>query len=772
MAYTQEHRLIRIATPLGGDELLLTGFRGHEEISRLFHFKLSLLSHNHSIDFKTVIGGNVTVSILLKNEEERFFNGIVASFSQSSGNVMADRSGGAVFSHYTATIVPWLWLLDKTSDLRIFQKKTAVEIIEQIFIEKGFSDYTTTKLTGTYHSRTYCVQYRETDFNFISRLMEEEGISYYFTHENGKHTLVLADASTGYTPCPHYEHVRYQQAASGHGDFFDEDVIKSLELKNEIRVGKYSLNDYNFEKPNAPLRAEVSGENLGPGEKEVYDYPGLYTDHAEGEKIVRVRIQEEERQIASVTGTSDVPGFGSGYSFTLEDYFRDEMNNKKYLLTAVDHVAEQEGFGSGDSGGNSYTNTFTCILLDTPFRPVRLTPKPVVEGVQTAIVVGPEGEEIYTDEHGQVKVQFHWDRESQADENSSCWMRVGQLWAGTGWGALYIPRIGQEVIVDFLEGDPDRPIVIGSVYHGNNKPPYTLPDEKTKSTIKSNSSKGGSGFNEIRFEDKKGEEQIFIHGEKDLDIRIKETRKEYIGKNRHLTVEEDQFALVKKSKHQQVQEDYLEKVDGDVNTTIGGDRVVKISGKDHLSISGDLMLKSGGATNIKSALAHNQESGSDYSIKSGGDIYEKAGGQIGVESGTTIHIKGGTTVVIEAGVQLSLKAGGNFVDIGPAGVSISGTLVNINSGGAAASGSGCTPSPPAPVDPPESPVNPLMPVDAKAGKTDVAPEGRSNKEKKDQLGSSTVKKYENPQAQALATASEGGTPFCKECEAARQRGSD
>ncbi len=760
MTYTQEHRLIRIATPLGGDELLITGFRGHEEISRLFQFELSLLSHNHSIDFKKIIGGNVTVSIVLENDKERFFNGIVASFSQSSGNIQGER-GGAVFSQYRATIVPWFWLLTKTADLRIFQNKSAVDIIEQIFTEKGFSDYTK-KLNGTYHPRTYCVQYRETDFSFINRLLEEEGIAYYFNHENGKHALVLADASTAYSPCPHHEKIRYQHSSVG-GVTFGEDMITTLDLRNEIRVGKYTLNDFNFETPSTNLLVEMeSQQNLGPGEKEVYDYPGLYDKRGGGDVLAKIRIQEQEARIASITGNSNVRGFASGYSFTLEDYFRDEMNNKKYLLTAVDHAAEQQ-YGAGSAGETSYSNAFTCIPLDTPFRPPRLTPKPVVEGVQTAIVVGPAGEEIHTDKHGRVKVQFHWDRESKANENSSCWMRVGQLWAGNGWGAMYIPRIGQEVIVDFLEGDPDRPIVIGSVYHGVNMPPYPLPDDKTKSTIKSNSSKGGGGFNELRFEDKKGSEQIFVHGEKDLDIRIKDTHKEYIGNEQHITVEKDQFIEMKGSVHRVVAKDIIEKIDGEFHAYIGADRVVRIDGGDQMHCRRDYKMEVEGSTNIKTHMSHNQESQSNYSLKSGANIYLKAGDNIGVESGLAIHIKGGMTVVIEAGMQLSLKAAGSFIDIGPAGVSISGPLVNINSGGAAASGDGCSPTAPALPGLLDYPIKPKLPVEAKAGKVDKAPEGRTaKKEKKVKLGSSKVKKYKNAQAQARANAAQDGTPFCKE----------
>jgi type VI secretion system secreted protein VgrG len=719
MAYNQENRMIRIATPLGGDELLITGFNGDEGISQLFHFKLSLLSHNNSIAFDSIIGGNVTVSVVLANGEERFFNGIIESFSQSDGTVPGES--GEVFSRYTATMVPWLWLLAKTSDLRIFQEKSAVDIIEQVFREKGFNDYTK-KLSGTYSPRMYCVQYRETDFNFISRLLEEEGVSYYFSHENGRHTLVLADAANAYVPCPHHEEIRYHHGSGGEGGLLDADVITALELKKEIKAGKFTLNDYNFETPNTNLLVQMEGiANMGPGEKEVYDYPGLYANRAAGEALSKVRIQNEEAEIATITGASDVRGLAGGYSFTLEEYFREEMNNQKYLLTRVAHSAEQQGYGSGGSGGNSYHNSFTCIPLDTPIRPPRSTPRPVIEGVQTAMVVGPAGEEIYTDEHGRIKVQFHWDREGQANEHSSCWMRVSQIWAGNGWGAMYIPRIGHEVIVDFLEGNPDRPIVIGSVYHGTNRPPYPLPDEKTKTTIKSNSSKGGGGFNEIRLEDKKGAEQVFIHGEKDFDLRVKNTRKEYIGNERHLTVEKDEFVLVKKSKHQLVTEDFLEKVGGDMNTTIGGDRVVQISGGDHLTIDADFMMKTGGAANIKS----------------------------------------GMKVVIEAGMEITLKAGAGSIVIGPAGVSITGPMVKINSGG--------SPSSASLPDPPDEPKAAKLPVDAKPAKKDKAPEARKAKDKVVVLDSNKVKEYENSQARTLSDASKDGASVCKECEEARKR---
>jgi type VI secretion system secreted protein VgrG len=294
----------------------------------------------------------------------------------------------------------------------------------------------------------------------------------------------------------------------------------------------------------------------------------------------------------------------------------------------------------------SYANNFTCIPFDTPYRPPRNTPKPEVRGTQTAIVVGPAGEEIYPDKYGRVKVQFHWDRKGKRNEDSSCWIRVAQLWAGSGWGAMYIPRIGQEVVIDFLEGDPDRPIIIGCVYHGNNMPPYPLPNDKTKSGIKSDSSLGGGGFNEIRFEDKKGEEQLFFHAEKNHDIRVKNDTFEWTGNDRHLIIKNEQFDLVEKDKHLSVKGNYNEKVDGII------------------SIKGEM------------------------------DMQEKVGMKYALDAGQEIHLKAGMNIIIEGGTNISLSAGGSFITIGPAGVDISGMMVKINSGGSAGSGSGSSPEAP------------------------------------------------------------------------------
>lgn len=638
--FRQKDRLITIKTPLGADVLLLKGLSGVEGISSLFNFELNLLAENQSVSFKDIIGQNATVSISLANGERRFFNGIISRFSQGEAE---GTSPDPHLSYYSATLVPWLWLLTRTTDSRIFQKMSVSEIIEKIFTEKGLNDFKLS-LKGTYEKRDYCVQYRETDFNFISRLMEEEGIFYFFEHADGKHTLIMADDPKEHLPCPNQETAACQVFE---GATETADMIKNLRYMQEVKAGKFTLNDFNFTIPNTSLTAEMPSRiKLGPGEREYYDYPGGYSKKSEGERLANIRIQEQEAAVTVLNGSSSCRAFIPGYKFTLKDFTRSEMNDKDYVLTAVTHSASQL-YSVGESGPPlKYENQFTCIPLDVPFRPLRTTPKPVIDGVQTAIVVGPKGEEIYTDEHGRVKVQFHWDREGKKDENSSCWIRVSQVWAGTGWGAMFIPRISHEVIVDFVEGDPDRPIITGRVYHANNMPPYPLPDEKTKSAIKSNSSKGGDGFNEIRFEDKKGSEQLFMHAEKNLDVRVKNDSQEFIGHDLHLIVKSEQIELVEGNKH----------------STVKGDRNEKVEGA--------------------------------ISIKSDTDIHEKAGMNFALDAGQEIHLKAGMNIVLEAGAKFTIEAGGSFITIGPSGVDISGAKVNLNSGGSPVVGSGCSPQAP------------------------------------------------------------------------------
>jgi len=382
-------------------------------------------------------------------------------------------------------------------------------------------------------------------------------------------------------------------------------------------------------------------------------------------------MQEEETGHLLASGSSVCRAFTSGYKFDLQDHYRSDMNTA-YLLTEVQHTASAgTSYTSSEGGGSEqYANHFSCIPASVRFRPTRITPKPFVQGPQPALVVGKSGEEIWVDKYGRVKVQFYWDRQGKKDENSSCWIRVSQSWAGKNWGAMWIPRIGQEVIVDFLEGDPDRPLITGRVYNAEETVPYDLPDHQTVSTLKSRSSKGGASanYNEIRFEDKKDSEQIFINAEKDMDLRVENDAREYVKNDRHLIVHNNQHELVEADKHGHVKGKHFESIDGDMSLKVGGD--------------------------VK------EQVGGGLSLQVGQSMNEKVGQAWAIEAGQTIHIKAGMTLILEAGMQLSLKGPGGFVDIGPAGVTIQGTMVLINSGGAAGSAPDASPQDPeAPKDP-------------------------------------------------------------------------
>jgi type VI secretion system secreted protein VgrG len=675
---------MRIATPLGGDSLLVASFSGTEGISHLFSFAVELLSENNNIDFSQIIGKPVTINLKLADGTDRYFHSIVSKFSH-----YAQKGGtGLHLSTYRATLVPWTLLLTRTTDSRIFQNMSVPEIVEKILREKGFSDYSM-EVQETHEKRVYCVQYRETDFNFISRLMEDEGIYYYFTHEQNKHTMMIADTPGKHKKIP--GKVRYQFTFGN----VEDDTITHLGKVQEIQAGKYTLYDYNFEMPKTRLDSNIdSQQKVGPPEREFYDYPGGYSAKAAGDRLARIRMEEEEARITTIDGAGNYRGFSSGYRFTLSESVRSELNDKEYLLTSLEHLATQGWDAEGDF---SYANKFVCIPHSVPFRPSRTTPRPFVHGSQTAVVVGKDGEEIDTDKYGRVKVQFHWDREGQRNEKSSCWIRVSSSLAGGNFGSIFIPRIGQEVVVDFLEGDPDQPIVTGMVYNAANMPPYPLPDKKTRSTIKTNSSKGGGGFNEIRFEDDKGKEQLFIHAESRQDNRVKGDSLEFVGNDRHLIVKKDQF----------------EKVEGDKHLQVMGDQNEKVAGT--------------------------------ASLKTGQNMQVKVGQSYGLDAQTEIHIKSGMSLVLETGVSLTLKVGGNWITVNSGGVNIHGTMVNINGAGACGSGAGCNPNPP--IDPKEADSD-------QSGRQETGSGGS-------QSSQPAAPASPSPQAQTFSQAANTGRPFCE-----------
>jgi len=639
---SQEYRPMAIGTPLGEDVLLIRSIDGIEELGRLFEYRLELVSEESNLNFQDIVGQNVTIRVQRSaNEEPRYFNGYVSSFTHV-------RCAGDQ-TEYAATIVPWLWFLTRSSDCRIYQNKTVPEIIQEVFREAGFTDFES-RLQGDYGQWEYCVQYRETHFNFVSRLMEQEGIYYYFLHENGRHVLVLADGASAHEVVENYEEIQYRPPTDS---LREREYISDWSFRHRVQPGIYTHTDFDFKVPNKNL---VSSSNVtrqhAAANMEVFDFPGDFLETADGESHARHRIEELHAGYEVCSGQTDARGVTAAWKFSLTEHPRGDQN-REYLVTSTSITITGGRFESGGSDAPNYACSFTAIPADQPYRSPRTTPKPVIEGAQTAIVVGPSGEEVHTDEYGRVKVQFHWDRYSAADENSSCWVRVTQAWAGKRWGGIYIPRIGHEVIVDFLEGDPDKPIITGRVYNGGAMPPYDLPGNKTMSTMKTNSSIGGGGFNEIRFEDKKGSEQVFIHCEKDQDVRIKNDRREFIGNDAHLKIKKIQRELVEEDKHLHVKGDHNEKI--------------------------------GGTTSHESGINFQQKVGQNYAL----------------EATNEIHLKAGMKMILEAGMQISLKVGGNFIDISQAGIMINGMpTLGLNSGGAAGTGSGSSPK--APEDPDEA----------------------------------------------------------------------
>jgi type VI secretion system secreted protein VgrG len=627
--YVQTDRPIKVKTPLGEDVLLLERFDGKEAISQPFEFHLHMVSTQKALDLNALINQSITLYLRLPdNRTYRHINGKCRSARQ----LELDMG----LTTYQLEMVPWLWFLTQRTNCRFFLDKTVPEILELIFGEHGGTYQLS--LNRSYEKRKYCVQFRETDFNFVSRLMEEEGISYYWEQSESSHKMVLMDAPSSVKPCPVQSTVKF-----AHQIYVDEpeDFIHTLDFERSYRTGKVFLAEFDFTKQYDPFTTNVSGKY---SESEKYDFPGYKWNGPGMDKLARDWLEMEEWPENLVRGRSTVRAFTPGYKFTLTEHFNSAIN-QSYLLLAVYHRAEGSNFRSELEEPFRYTNTYEAMPSAIPYRPPRLAIKPTIKGTQTAIVVTDvQGEEIYPDKYGRVKVMFHWDRERK----NSCWIRVSQSWAGNKWGWITIPRVGQEVVVSYMEGDPDRPLITGRVYDEMQQVPYTLPDHKTVSTWKSRSSKKGgeSNYNEIRMEDLKGSEQLFIHAEFQRDDRTKQEMREYVGGSRHLIVKQDQREDITANKHLKV----------------GGDQKEKIGGK--------------------------------YSLNVGGDQQNKVGQNAALEAGMEIHIKAGMKLILEAGMQATLKGPGGFVDVSPAGVTIQGTMVLINSGGSAGSGSGCHPDDP------------------------------------------------------------------------------
>ena len=620
MLFKQLSRLAKITSPLGPDALLLKDMGGGEELGRLFNYELQLHSLDNAIDLNQLLGKPMCLSLQLEGGGERHFHGIVARCSQN-----VDQGQ---FASYQATLRPWLWLLTRTSDCRIFQNLTIPQIIKQVFRDLGFSDFEDA-LSRPYREWEYCVQYRETSFDFVSRLMEQEGIYYFFRHEQGRHVLVLADAYGAHTSAPGYASVPYYPKNEQQRE---RDHIHDWHLAQEVQPGSLELNDYDFQRPSA--RIDVRSTMPRPhtaGDYPLYDYPGTYVQSADGEHYARTRIEALQTLHEQVELAGNARGLGPGHLFSLTGFSRQDQNREYLIVGARYYISQESGETGGGAASSQFGSSLTCIDAQQSYRPLPNTHRPIVKGPQTALVVGPKGEEIWTDQFGRVKVHFYWDRHDQSNENSSCWIRVSQSWAGKNWGSMQIPRIGQEVIVSFLEGDPDRPIITGRVYNAEQTVPYDLPENATQSGMKSRSSKGGTpaNFNEIRMEDKKGAEQLYIHAERNQDIVVEVDESHSVGHDRNKSVGHNETVTIGNNRLRIVKQEDILSVGQRKTDSISQSYVIEV-GENLRLVCGEsiLELNASGQINLTGVQISFYASG-DAEFNTGGVLHLNNGGGAG-----------------------------------------------------------------------------------------------------------------------------------------------
>lgn len=630
--FTQNGAFMTLSTPFGVDKLLLDAMEASEGISELFKLTLHMRSGEKELDASKIIGNPVTIKLEIPDGPTRHFNGIVSRFVHSGGDWE--------FSYYSAEVVPKLWLLTLSRDRAIWQNKSVSDIIKAVLDNFGVT--VQVKLTGTYTPLDYCVQYDESAFDFISRLMEGVGIFYFFTFADGAHTLVLADDLSTHSDCANAATVRFFPEISTRHMI---DTISSFELEHSLVTQTHTLSDYDPLKPSTDLLATAQGK-LGKGIH--FEWPGKHDAVGTGKTLAKQRTEASQLDTAILRGDSYVYSFTAGSKFTLKEHFRESLNTA-HVLRRVHHTIRDA----------LYCNSFEAFPATVPFRAPRLTPLPRVTGSQTALVVGPKGEEIWTDKYARIKVQFPWDRLGKKDEKSSCWVRVAQATAGAGFGSLFLPRIGQEVVVSYIDADPDRPLVTGCVYNGENEPPVTLPTNQTQTVIKTRSSKGGKEGNEIRLEDKKDAEEFFLHAQKDMKVAIENNLTTTLikGAEIHTLEEGDRTLELKKGKE-------IYKIKGTRDLTITGDEShtneanykQEVKGDYELNVTGNLILNITGDITIKSAKSVTIKSGTAFENNAGTELTNKAGTALLNQAGTDLTNKASLGLVNEASTTLDNKA--------------------------------------------------------------------------------------------------------------------
>jgi len=689
-------RMLEISTTLGTDAFVVQRFSGREELGRMFEYQLELLSEQADITAEQMLGTNATVALELSDgQSTRYFNGYVTRFTvRGAITTTAFKSNTGYL--YLVTLSPGLWFLTRSANSRIFAQTTIGDLVTQLLKADTLMDLDPGSTTT--EQRDYIVQYRETDFNFVTRLMEHAGVYYYFTHENGKHKMVLLDQVGDHETLPELPTFTF----SGPDD--SDGTLSSFMMVSEVQPGAFAGGDYNYVTPNTEISAADSNpkphDNAG---FEMFDHPLETTTSSWAKTYAKIRSEEQACGYAVAHGSGTERNLQVGFKTTVDKHSVDALN-QEYIIIGHTFDATNNLAASAAGEGAMFISNFEAIPSDVQFRTMRTAAKPVIAGTQTALVVSDFHND--TDASGgsdpiganmaRVKVEFFWDRYGK----QSCWARVSQPWAGKGYGFQNMPRVGEEVLVQFIEGDPDRPVVIGRVYNAENMPPYKLPANASITGLKTLSIDGSGNsvagkWNELRFDDKDGAEQIYIQAQKDYDRRVLNDAKTWVGNESHAYVAKDAF----------------EKFDAD----------------HHVVTTGD----------------HNNKVGGSLSFDVTSDTHLKAGGKILTKATNEIHIDGGMKVVIEGTTQVSLKVGGNFIDIGPSGISIVGTMVNVNSGGSAGTGSAASP------------------IAAKDAKIAMKSEGGS---KIDAPKPPSPPTAFSPQASSFKIAAATGAPFVAVCD--------
>lgn len=644
--YTQENATLSVRTALGQDVLLLDSMQGSEGISELYRFTLSMRSVSNELDAGKLLGKPVSVELKVGNDVRREMHGIISRFTYLGSD--------ADFSFYTAEMVPDLWLMTLGRDRVIYQNQSAPEIVQALL--QHYQIRFDNRLKAAYSKRDYCVRYDETAFDFFSRLLEDEGVSYFFQHAHGQSTLVLSDSNAAFTANPD------ASTLTVHGGGMQERAglrtVNQFELNARVTVKSQAADDFNFLSPSTSLQALQQGRS---GFGLDYAYPGGHAAVPDG--AVQAQMRLEARQLEQLTGygKSLCPHLAAGGRFTLESHVRADLN-AEHVVRRVVHHADRTG----------YRNEFETFSPKTLFRPARSTPRPMVHGSHTARVVGPSGEEIWTDQHGRVKVHFPWDRLGKQDDKSSCWVRTSQMWAGQGWGSLFVPRIGQEVIVSYIDADPDRPLITGCVYNAEHATPVDLPAQSTQSTIRSRSSKSGTAGNELRFEDKINAEELYLHAQKDMRAEVENdlTTTVIAGNEVHAVQKGDRSIVVETgNESHKVKGTRSVEVTGDETHRNGAHFTQDVQGNYQLKVKGNLVIDVTGSVTISSAQS--------VGVKAGTDMTHKAGTNLTSEAGVAMKSKAGVALSQEAPKIDSKAAGMHGVEAGGV-LSLKGALVKIN----------------------------------------------------------------------------------------------